>query len=84
MERLRWTDRVRNEMLHGVEDEWGSRRKRGRRKANWCINCLPRHVIEGKIEWRITKVTGRRVRGRKLLLTRLKETIEYWKLKETP
>jgi hypothetical protein len=56
------------------------------RKANWIDdilrrNCLLKRVIEENIEGRI-EVTGRQRRRRKQLLDSLKETIEYWKLKE--
>jgi hypothetical protein len=57
-----------------------------RRKANWIghvfrRNCLPKHVIEGKLEVR-TEITRRRGRRRKQLLDDLKEKRIYWKLKE--
>jgi hypothetical protein len=44
-------------------------------------NCLLKHVIEGKMEWRL-EVTGRRGRGLRQLLNILKEKRGYWKLKE--
>jgi len=40
-----------------------------------------KHIIEGKIK-RMIEVTERRVRRRKQLLDDLKETREYWKLKD--
>jgi hypothetical protein len=45
------------------------------------INCLLKHVIEGKLEGRID-MTGRRGRRRKQLLDDLKEKRIYGKLKE--
>ena len=45
-----WTDHVKNEVLHRVEEEWNILHSREGRKANWRSNCLPKHVIEGKIE----------------------------------
>jgi hypothetical protein len=64
MEKISWTDRVRNEefllrvkgqrnILHGIS----------KRKANWighilCRNCLLQEVIKGKIKGGI-EVTGR-------------------------
>jgi hypothetical protein len=45
------------------------------------VNCLLKHVIEGKMEGRID-VTGRRGRRRKQQLGDLQETRGYWKLKE--
>jgi len=50
------------------------------RKANWIghilrMNCLLKHVIEGKIEGRI-EVTGKRVRRCKHLLHNIKRILE--------
>jgi hypothetical protein len=45
------------------------------------INCLLKHVIEGKLEGR-TEMTRRRGRRRKQLRDDLKEKRRYWKLKE--
>jgi hypothetical protein len=60
MEKISWTDRVRNEeMLHRVKDEWNILLDTiKRRKANWIghilrRNCLLKHVIEGKREGRL-------------------------------
>ena len=47
----------------------------------WRRNCLLKRVVENKIEERI-EVTGRRGGGSKQLLDNLKETREYWQLKE--
>jgi hypothetical protein len=87
MEKISWTDRVRNEeVLHRVKEERNIVHTIKRRKAN-CIghmlrrNCLLKHVIEGKIEGRI-EMTGRRGRRRKQLLDDLKEKTGYLKLKE--
>jgi hypothetical protein len=87
MEKISWTDRVRNEeVLHRVKEERNILHTLKRRKAN-CIghilrrNCLPNHIIEEKIEGRIN-VTVRRGRRCKELLDDLKETRGYWKLKE--
>jgi hypothetical protein len=78
MEKIRWTDRVRNEeVLHRVKEECNILHTIKRRKAN-CIghilrrNCLLKHVIEGKLEGRI-EMTGRRGRKRKQLLDDHKE-----------
>jgi hypothetical protein len=87
MEKISWTDRVRNEeVLHRVKEERAILHKIKRRKANWIAhilrrNCLLKHVIEGKLEGR-TDMTGRRGRRRKQLLDDLKEKRRYWKLKE--
>jgi hypothetical protein len=87
MEKISWTDRVRNEeVLHRVKEERNIVHTIKRRKANWIgqilrRNCLLKHVIEGKLEGRI-EMTGRRGRRRKHLLDDLKEKRRYWKLKE--
>ena len=44
-------------------------------------NCLPKHVIKGKVEGS-TEVMGRQGRRRKKLLDDLQEKKGYWKLKE--
>jgi hypothetical protein len=44
------------------------------------MNCLLKHVIEGKIEGGI-EVTGRQGRRRKQLLDDMKKTRGHWKLK---
>jgi hypothetical protein len=81
-----WTGRVRNEVLHRVEEERNILHTVKRRKANWnghifCRNCLLKHIIEGKTEGGI-EVTKRQSRRHKQLLNDLKETRGYWKLKE--
>jgi hypothetical protein len=87
MEKISWTDRVRNEeVLHRVKEERNIVHTVKRRKANWIghilrRNCLLKHVIEGKLEGRI-EMTGRRGRRCKKLLDDLKEEKRYWKLKE--
>jgi hypothetical protein len=73
MEKISWTDRVRNEeVLHRVKEERNILLTIKRRKANWIghilhRNCILRHVTEGKVEGRI-EITGRRGRMRKQLL----------------
>jgi hypothetical protein len=73
LEKIRWTDRVRNEeVLHTVEEERNIIRTIKRRKANLIghilrRNCLLQYVIEGKIEG-----TGRRGRECKQLLDDLR------------
>jgi hypothetical protein len=72
MEKISWTNRVRNEdVLHRVKEEMNIIGTIKRRKANWIDhilrrNCVLRHVIEGKLEGRI-EVTGRRERCKQLL-----------------
>jgi hypothetical protein len=73
MEKISWTDHVRNEevLLRVKEHEIS------KRKANWighilCRNCLLQRVMEGKIKGGI-EVTGRRGRRRRKLLDDLKE-----------
>ena len=57
--KISWTDRVRNEVLHGVKEGTNVRHTVKRRKVNWIgyilrRNCFLKYAIEGKIE-----VTGR-------------------------
>jgi hypothetical protein len=87
MEKISWTDRVRNEeVLHRVKEERNILHTIQGRKANWIghilrRNCLLKHVTEGKLEGR-TEMMGRRGRRRKQLLDDHKEKRRYWKLKE--
>jgi hypothetical protein len=87
MEKISWTDRVRNEEVSNrVKEERNIVHTIKRRKPNWIghilrRNCLLKHITEGKIEGR-TEVTIRRGRRRKQLLNDLKETTRYCKLKE--
>jgi hypothetical protein len=58
MEKISWTDRVRNEVLHRVKEDRNILHTIKRRKADWIghilrRNCLLKHVIEGKLERRI-------------------------------
>jgi hypothetical protein len=87
MEKISWTDRVRNEeVLLRVKEQRNILHEISKRKANWighilCRNCLLQQVIEGKIKGGI-EVTGRRGRRRKKLLDDLKERRGYSHLKE--
>jgi hypothetical protein len=64
MEKVNWTERMRNEeALQRVKGESNILETIKRRKANWIChilsrNCLLKHVIEGKVERRV-KVTER-------------------------
>jgi hypothetical protein len=71
MEKISWTDRVRN-VCYIVKEEKNIVQTTKRRKANWIghilrRNCLTKHVIEGKIEGRVG-VTGRQGGRRKQIL----------------
>jgi hypothetical protein len=84
MEKISWTNRVNNEVLHRVKGERNILHTVKRRKATWIRHilrkkCLLSHIIEGKIIR-----TRRRGRRRKQLLDDLKEARRYWKLKEKP
>jgi hypothetical protein len=78
MEKISWTDHVRNEdVLLRVKEQRNILHEIRKRKANWIghilrRNCLLQRVIEGKIKGGI-KVTGRRGRRRRKLLDDLKE-----------
>jgi hypothetical protein len=87
MEKISWTDHVRNEeMLLRVMEQRNILHEISKRKANWIghilrRSCLLRQVIEGKIKGGI-EVTGRRGRRCRELLDDLKERRGYSHLKE--
>jgi hypothetical protein len=87
MEKISWTDHVRNEeVLLRVKEQRNILHEIRKRKANWIghilrRNCLLQRVIEGKIKVGI-EVTGRRGRKRRKLLDDLKERRGYSHLKE--
>jgi len=87
MEKISWTDHVRNEdVLLRVKEQRNILHEIRKRKANWIghilrRNCLLQRVNEGKIKGRI-EVTGRRGRRRRKLLNDLKEKRGYCHLKE--
>ena len=87
MEKISWTDNVKNEeVLLRVNEQRNILHEIRKRKANWIghilrRNCLLKQVIEGKIKGWI-EVTGRRGRGGKKLLDELKDKRGYSHLKE--
>jgi hypothetical protein len=87
MEKISWTDHVRNEeVLLRVKEQGNILHEIRKRKANWIghillRNCLLQRVIEGRIEGGI-EVTGRRGRRSRKLLDDLKERRGYSHLKE--
>jgi len=78
MEKISWTDHVRNEDVSlRVKEQRNILHEIRKRKANWIGHILRRNfllqrVIEGKIKEGI-KVTGRRGTRRRKLLDDLKE-----------
>jgi len=87
MEKISWTDHVRNEdVLLRVNEQGNILHEIIKRKANWIghilrRNCLLKQVIEEKIKGEIG-VSRRRGRRRKKLLDDLKDRREYSHLKE--
>jgi hypothetical protein len=87
MEKISWTDHVRNEeVLLRVSEQRNNLHEIRKRKANWIghilrRNCLLKEVIEGKIKGRI-EVTRRRGRRCKKLLGDLGDRRGYSHLKE--
>ena len=87
MEKISWTDHVRNEeVLLTVKEQRNILHETRKRKADWIghifrRNCLLQRVIEGKIKGGI-EVTGRRERKRRKLLDDLKERRGYSHLKQ--
>ena len=87
MEKISWTDHVRNEevLLH-VNEQSNILHAIRKRKANWighilCRNCLLKQVIEGKIKGEI-EMTRRQGRRRRKLLDDLKDRRGCSHLKE--
>jgi hypothetical protein len=84
MEKISWTDHVRNGVLYRVKGESNTLHTVKRRRANWIGHILRRnchlrrlkHITEGKVEVRI-EVTGKRRRRHKHLLYNLKENRGY-------
>jgi hypothetical protein len=75
MEKISWTDQVRNEeVLLRVKEQRNILHEISKRKANWIGHCLLRQVIEGKIKGGI-EVIGRRGRRSRKLLDDPKERI---------
>jgi len=87
MEKISWTDHVRNEeVLLRVKEQKNILHEIRKRKANWIghslhRNCLLQWVTEGKIQGGI-EVTERQGRRRRKLLDDLKEGRGYSYLKE--
>jgi hypothetical protein len=86
MERISWTDHVRNEVLLRVKKQRNILHEIPKRMANWIghilrRNCLLQWVTEGKIKGGI-EVTGRQGRRRRKLLDDLKGRRGYFHLKE--
>ena len=87
MEKISWTDHVRNEeVLLRVNEQRNILHKIRTRKANWIghilrRNCLLKQVIEGKIKEEM-EVARRRGRRRKKLPDDLKDRRGYYHLKE--
>ena len=87
MEKISWTDHVRNEeVLLRVSEQRNILHEISKRKANWIGHilrryCLLQRVIEGKTKGGM-EVTGRRGGRRKKLLDDLKKRRGYSHLKE--
>ena len=87
MEKISWTDHVRNEdVLLRDNEKRNILHEIRKRKANWIghilhRNCLLKQVNEGKIKGEM-EVTRRRGRRRKKLLDDLKDRRGYSHLKE--
>jgi hypothetical protein len=87
MEKIIWTDHVRNEeVLVRVKEQRNILHEIRKRKANWIVhilrrNCLLQRVIEEKIQGWI-EMTGRQGRRRRKLLDDRKERTGYSHFKE--
>jgi hypothetical protein len=86
MEKIGWTDRVRNEeVLQRVKEERNIVHTIKRRKADWighilCRNCFLKHVIEGKLEGRIEMRDDEEEDVSVYWM--IQETRRYWNLKQ--
>ena len=84
MEKISWTDHVRNEkVLLRVKEQRNILHEIRKWKANWIgqilrRNCILQRVIKGKIQGGI-EVTGRQGRRRRKLLDDLKERNSHLK-----
>jgi hypothetical protein len=84
MEKISWTDRVRNEeVLRRVKEDRNIIHTIKRRQTDWigdilCRNRLLVHIIEGKIG--AIELMGRQGRRRKQLVDNLKKMRGYRKL----
>ena len=87
MEKISWTDHVRNEeVLLRVNEQRNILHEIRKQKANWighilCRNCLLKQVMDGKIKGEM-KVTRRQRRRYKKLLDDLKDRRRHSHLKE--
>jgi len=87
LEKISWTDHVRNEeVLLRVNEQRNILQEIRKRKTNWIghilrRNCLLKQVIEGNIKGE-TEVTRKRRRRRRKLLDDLKDGRGYSHLKE--
>jgi len=86
MEKISWTDHVRNEVLDRVKKQRNILHEISKWKADWIghifrTNCLLKQVIEGKIKGEM-EVARRRGRRHRELLDDLKERRGYSHLKE--
>ena len=86
MEKISWTNHVRNEEVLVSHEHRNILHEIRKRKANWIghilrRNCLLQQVTEGKIKGQI-EVTRRRGRTRTKLLDDLKDRRGYCQLKE--
>ena len=87
MEKISWTDHVRNEeVLLRVNEQQNILHEIRKWKANWIghilhRNCLLKQVIKGKIKWKM-EVTGRQGRRHKKVLDDFEDRRGYSHLKE--
>jgi hypothetical protein len=86
MEKIRWTDRVKNkEVLQVVNEDLNALQAMQRDRPDWIghisrRNWLLKKIVERKVEGRM-EVTGRHGRRRKKLLDDIQET-RSWKLEQ--
>jgi replicative superfamily II helicase len=83
LEKVSWTDRVRNEeILQRFKEERNILHTMKRRKANWIGHILRRNVLLKHVVEEEINVTGRRGRRRKQLVIDLKVPRRCWKFQD--
>jgi len=83
MEKISWTDHMRNEdVLLRVKEQRKILHEMRKRKANWIGHILRRNCLLQREDTRGIEVTGRQGRRRKKLLDDLKEQRRYSHFKE--
>ena len=83
MEKIKWSEKVTNEVLERIAEKRTLLNNILRRKVNWMGHILRRNcLLHDAIGGQMTEVKGVGRRRRTLLLDDLKNRRRYWELKE--